>query len=163
MGTESAHRGIDILDNTLYAAKGWGEIYATRMEIMFHYLKLLFVPWPLSWDYSFSQLPVMNWSYALPWISLFAHLTLLVLAVLYFRKLPALSFFILFYFVTMAPTNNFFFNNGATIAERFLFTPSLAFVFIYSFIPDRLFNKKRNPLLACKGMVCLDADSYLHL
>ncbi len=128
VGTESAHRGIAVLDNVLAAAHGFGEVTATKAVILYHYLQLLFIPWPLSWDYSYNQIPVSDPGHFHPWLSLLIHAGLLVFAILFFRKKPVLSFSILFYFICSAPTNNFFINNGSTVGERFLFVPSLGFV-----------------------------------
>ena len=120
---------IPLLDNVLAGNNTFAQATATRMEILFYNLKLLFVPWPLSWDYSFNQIPLVDWSNILPWAGLISYSLLFIIAIVQFRKKPILSFSILFFFITSSPTNNLFFLNGATIAERFLFVPSLAFAF----------------------------------
>lgn len=127
-GTGAPHTmAIPKLDNVLVGADGIGTLLATKMEVLFYYAKLLFVPWPLSWDYSFNQIPLVNWSAVLPWIGLVVYGTLLFLAVFFYKRKPAVSFGILFYLIATLPTNNLFFLNGATLAERFLFVPALGF------------------------------------
>jgi len=138
VGTESAHRGIGILDNALNGAVGFAQVTATKFEILFYYLKLLFVPWPLSWDYSLNHIPIVDWTSTLPWLGLVFYGVIFIMAILLFKKNPVISFSILFFLVASSPTNNFFINNGATVAERFLFVPSLAFAIAFVYILSSL-------------------------
>ncbi len=118
---------IPVLDNVLAGSESFAQSFATKMEILYYYLKLLFVPWPLSWDYSFDQIPLVNWTDILPWIGLIMYAGLAFLAFFYFNKKPIISFSILYYFISSVPTNNLILMNGATLAERFMFVPSFAF------------------------------------
>lgn len=128
IGTAPTNIIDPMLDNILYRAQGFAEITATKAQILFYYIKLLFVPWPLSWDYSYNQIAVVNWSSVTAWLGLIIYGALFVLALLQLRKMPILSFCILFFFLASSPTNNLFIINGANVGERFLFVPSLAFV-----------------------------------
>lgn len=127
VGTRAASSGIPLLENVLNGAKGFSQLWATKFEILFYYIRLLFVPWPLTWDYSFNQIPLVVWDSPLALAGLLVYGSLFALAIWQFRKNPVLSFSILFFFIASAPTNNLFFNNGATVGERFLFVPSLGF------------------------------------
>lgn len=126
MGTATNANGLAILENVLNASASIWQTTATKSVILFHYIRLLFVPWPLTWDYSYNQIPLVNWTSASAWFGLLIYGALFVYAVLFFRKQPVISFLILFFFITSSPTNNLFFINGATIGERFLFVPSFA-------------------------------------
>jgi len=127
-GTGTPHTmGIPKLDNVLAGADGFATLMATKMEVLFYYLKLLFVPWPLSWDYSFNQIPLVNWSNVIPWLGLLLYAMLIFSAAYFFKRQAAISFGILFYLIASLPTNNLFFLNGATLAERFMFVPSVGF------------------------------------
>ncbi len=117
-----------ILENVLYGAKGFAELTATKMEILFHYLRLFFVPWPLSWDYSYNQVPIVNWNSFTPWVSLFLYVGMLGFAIIKIKKLPVISFGILFFLFMLAPTANLLFLSGSTVAERFLFFPSFGLI-----------------------------------
>jgi len=140
IGNEPNNIGLSDLDNVLHAAKGFGEITATKSVILFYYIKLLFVPYPLNWDYSFHQIPVANWMEVLPWIGICIYAALLIYAMLNFKKHSILSFAILFFFISSSPTNNLFFLNGATIGERFLFVPSFGFALGMIFLCVTLFK-----------------------
>jgi protein O-mannosyl-transferase len=117
-----------IMENVLYGAKGFAQVTATKMEILFHYQRLFFVPWPLSWDYSYNEVPVVDWSSATAWVSLLLYVGMFVFALLKIKKQPVISFGILFFLIMLAPTANLFFLNGSTVSERFLFFPSLGLI-----------------------------------
>ena len=115
-----------IIDNVLYGAQSLSELTATKMEILFYYLRLLLLPWPLNCDYSYNQVSLVGWNniYAISGVVTYA--LLLATSFVFFKKKSLISFCILFFFISSAPTNNLFFINGATIGERFLFVPSVA-------------------------------------
>lgn len=117
-----------IMENVLYGAKGFAQVTATKMEILFHYLRLFFVPWPLSWDYSYNEVPIVDWTSVTAWASLLLYGGMFVFALLKIKKQPVISFGILFFLIMLAPTANLFFLNGSTVSERFLFFPSLGLI-----------------------------------
>lgn len=127
IGTSTSTNGLAILENVLNASTSIWQTTATKSVILFHYIKLLFVPWPLTWDYSYNQIPLVNWTSVTAWLGLIVYGTLFIFAILQFKKQPLYSFLILFFFISSSPTNNLFLINGATIGERFLFVPSFAF------------------------------------
>ncbi len=127
IGTSTQSNGLSILENVLNASTSIWQTTATKSVILFHYIRLLFVPWPLTWDYSYNQIPLVNWTSVTAWVGLIIYGLLFIYALLQFKKQPLFSFLILFFFISSSPTNNLFLINGATIGERFLFVPSLAF------------------------------------
>jgi len=138
-GTGTPHTmGIPKLDNVLAGADGFASLMATKMEVLFYYLKLLFVPCPLSWDYSFNQIPLVDWSSSLPWLGLILNAMLVFSAIYFFKRQAAISYAIIFYLIASLPINNLFFLNGATLAERFMFVPSLGFAICVPLVLSKL-------------------------
>ena len=95
--------------------------------------KLLFLfLWParLSVDYSYNAIPISAWSVgswqdAKAFGAMAICLGALILAVrLRFRNKP-LFFFVLFFFITLAPTSNVFILIGSILGERFMYLPSI--------------------------------------
>jgi len=127
IGTSTQTNSLAILDNVLNASTSIWQTTATKSVILFHYIRLLFVPWPLTWDYSYNQIPLVNWTSVTAWMGLIIYGALFIYSVLKFKKQPLFSFLILFFFISSSPTNNLFLINGATVGERFLFVPSFAF------------------------------------
>ena len=140
LGNGTSKADSQELENVLSATKNFGENTATKAVILFYYIKLLFIPWPLNWDYSFNQIPVANWASWMSWLSIFIYGSLFVFAILKFKKHPVLSFSILFFFIASSPTNNLFILNGATVGERFLFVPSFGFALGIVFLMNHLLN-----------------------
>ncbi len=140
VGSSITPAKVNVIDNVLYGANGFAENFATRMEILFIYLRLLFVPLHLTWDYSFNQIPIINLSSPIAWISTVIYTALFVFALTMWRKKKEMSFGILFYFIALAPVSNFFFLFGSTLAERFLFLPSIGFCIAIGFALPTLFK-----------------------
>lgn len=115
------------LDNILFSAGNLNEGIATRFVILFRYLKLLVVPWPLVWDYSYHQLPLNHLSEFLPWLGAGVYAVLIGVALFFIKKQPALAFGILLFLIALTPVSNLFFINATPIGERLLFVPSLGF------------------------------------
>lgn len=140
LGNGTSKTDSQELENVLNATKNFGENTATKAVILFYYIKLLFIPWPLNWDYSFNQIPVANWASWMSWLSVLIYGSLFVFAILKFKKHRVLSFSILFFFIASSPTNNLFIVNGATVGERFLFVPSFGFALGIVFLMNYLLS-----------------------
>lgn len=118
---------VFVLNNSLLGAKNTAEMLATNFVTLGLYLKLLVIPYPLSWDYSYNQIPVINWSDWKAISSLAAYLFLGIYALIMIRKKEIIAFGILFFFITLSVSSNLFVKIGSTFGERFLFVPSLGF------------------------------------
>jgi tetratricopeptide (TPR) repeat protein len=117
-----------VLENVLYGAPDALSHAATVASILWLHVKLMFVPHPLSWDYSFNQLPVTSWAAVGPWLGVLAIGAPVVASYLFRKRKPAITFGMLFFLVMLTPTANIFFLNGTTFAERSLFLPSVGFI-----------------------------------
>jgi Tfp pilus assembly protein PilF len=103
------------------------ERFGLVFYIMLLYLKLLIFPHPLVWDYSYGHFEVDSTIIALGIVALIIHLAMLVYALMTLKKKPMLSFLFLFYLISISLVSNVAIPIGSTMAERFLFIPSLAF------------------------------------
>jgi len=127
IGREPNSSVLSMLDNVLVSAQDLSHKTASIAKVLFYNIRLLFIPWPLSYDYSYNQIPIVGWGSPLSWLGFIIYASLFVFAVLSFNKKRTLSFCVLFFFITSAPTTNIFFLNGAVVGERFLFIPSLGY------------------------------------
>ena len=123
---------INFIDNELAGAPSVVAKIATIILIMGYYVKLLFVPYPLSCNYSFKTIPFVDFSSPLVWLSLVVYLTLATIGVvrLIRRRRDIYAFGILYFLLTIALFSNVLFLVGTTLAERFLFFPSVGFCLI---------------------------------
>jgi hypothetical protein len=117
----------NIIHNTLFSPLSSSDFWGTKMRFLLEYIRILIMPHPLSWDYSYNQLPVTAAFSPISIVSIIIHLCLLISSIVYSRKYPIYAFWVLFYFISFSITNNLFFIIGATVSERLLFIPSAAF------------------------------------
>lgn len=104
--------------------------YATIFYTLGIYIKLIFFPHPLTFDYYPYHIPVMEWSDWQASVSLVVNVVLGILAILLLRKRHIASFALLFYFASLSPMSNVLFPIGVFMNERFVFVASLGFALI---------------------------------
>ncbi len=144
---EIANRELDIMDNSLVAANSASEIFATNFVILWKYLQLLFVPTMLSWDYSYNQIPIANWSSPVAWLSLLIHGGLLTYALFNIKNKSWIAYGIFFYFIALSISSNFIIKIASTMAERFLFIPSIGFCIAAVLVAEKMIRKIPCPAL----------------
>lgn len=159
------NRELDIIDNSLLAATSFTEMLATNFVILWEYLRLLFFPHPLSWDYSYNQIPLSGFSNPVAIFSLLLHALLLVYALFSLRRKNWVAFGILFYFITLSVSSNLVVRIASTLAERFLFLPSIGFCVAVVISAETVLKKishsaLRNTLAVILFSLLLAAYSY---
>lgn len=113
------------LFNNPFVRMGVAQHYATVFLSWLIYLKLIFYPLQLSYDYNFNQINATGFTDTLVIVSVIIHVAMLVCAMLLFKRKSVYAYGILFYFITFSIVSNLFFNIGAPLAERFMYIPSL--------------------------------------
>ena len=114
--------------NNPYAFASGSEKLATEITTSVRYLKLLVYPHPLSYDYSYNQIPYHDFSSPLVWLSIAFYIGLIAAGVYTFRKRHVLSFAIAFYLLNLLLVCNILFDIGATMGERLIYHSSVGFV-----------------------------------
>lgn len=135
--TASSGAGIyhenGILGNSFFHTDIFSYKIANALTILILYLKNFFYPiWQL-YFYGFNQIPVANWQQPLVYVSLILHLALIIVAILKIKRTPEISFGIFFYFISIFVYTHLFITLADTMADRFLFTPSLGLCIIVVF------------------------------
>jgi hypothetical protein len=118
--------GSDIMNNPFYGMTG-SERLATIFLTLGWYLKLLFVPHPLTIDYYPYHVPRVGWSDWRAIAGLVLNVGMGVWAVMNLRKRNIASYAILFYLLTLSIVSNLFVSVGTFMNERFVYMPSVAF------------------------------------
>ena len=118
---------LPVMDNALMAATSTSDMLATNFVLLGKYASLLVVPYPLSWDYSYNQIPIVSFANVWAIAGLVLYLGLGAYAVVRATSKDVFAFAILFYLVTLSISSNLFVKIAATFAERLLYTPSLGF------------------------------------
>jgi tetratricopeptide (TPR) repeat protein len=128
----------NIDDNSLVGAGTFLEREATAIYMMGRYLLLLFFPHPLSYDYSYNENPIISFASAKAIVPSLIYAGLLFIAIRELKKKSFVSFGILFFLITISMTSNLIILIGATMADRFLYVPSLGFCIILTYFWIRL-------------------------
>jgi tetratricopeptide (TPR) repeat protein len=131
----------DLMNNPFLGMTS-AEKSATIFYTFLKYIKLLFVPFPLSHDYYPYAIPKVNWSSIVSITSLVLHLIAGIWALINVRKKSVLAYAILFYLITFSIVSNIVINLGTFMNERFIFMASLGFCIgiayvLIGFLPKR--------------------------
>jgi len=138
--SQTGGSAISLIDNSLTAAPDFMHRQATAFYIGAMYLKLLFFPYPMSSDYSFPQIPVVGFDNPIALGSLVIYVCLFVYAVIHTFKREPVAYGILFYLISIALVANVLFLTRSTMADRFLYAPSLGFCILLVFLLARVFR-----------------------
>ncbi|HXB10768.1 MAG TPA: glycosyltransferase family 39 protein [Bacteroidia bacterium] len=149
----------EILNNPYMLAKGTQKI-ATEWFVLGKYLYTLFVPYPLSSDYSYAQIPYYNITDLPVLFTLLIYIGFTYWGIKLALKRNVLAFAIFFYLFNIAMVSNFLVDIGATMGERLAFHSSLGFVILLTYGAFKLINKmqletKRNVLTGVLAILIL--------
>ncbi|HYV91478.1 MAG TPA: tetratricopeptide repeat protein [Chitinophagales bacterium] len=131
---------IPLIDNSLVAAHDFIHREATAFYVLGLYIKLLFFPHPMSSDYSFHQIPVVGFDNPVALGSLIIYIALGAFGLMRLLKKDPVGYGILFYLIGIALVANVLFLTRSTMADRFLYSPSLGFSIVLVFLLARIFR-----------------------
>lgn len=120
--------------NDSFAFMTPGQKYATIFYTFGMYLKLIFFPHPLTWDYYPYHIPIMEWSSILVLFSFVLMLIFIVIGLKGLKNKTFISYCILFYLVPLSLTSNILFPVGAFMGERFLYASTLGFTLMIAYL-----------------------------
>ncbi|MBN8679127.1 MAG: hypothetical protein J0M29_12940 [Chitinophagales bacterium] len=128
-----SEKGIDAstdIMNNPFLGMGKDERLATIFLTLAWYVKLLFVPHPLTIDYYPYHVPKVSWSDWRALIGVVGYAAMAVWALWKLKKGNVLAYAILFYLATLSIVSNLFVSIGTFMNERFLYMPSIAFCLV---------------------------------
>lgn len=124
---------LNIMNNPyLYATAAQG--IATKVLVLLNYVGMLFFPYRLAADYSYSQMAYTSFGNPLVWCSLALHLALVVAAILLIRRKHVLGFAIALYLLHLFLVSNLVVNIGAPMGERLIYHSSIGFVIAIAWV-----------------------------
>ncbi len=135
----------DLMNNPFYGMTGMQRA-ATIVYTLGLYLKMCFYPHPLTHDYYPYAIPIMEMSDWRSILSFVAHLALVIVAILGFKKKSIFSYSILFYLIALSIVSNVLIPIGSFMNERFMYFSSIGFViavayFFFEVLPELLNTK----------------------
>jgi len=156
--TNTSAAGLGLIDNPFLGASK-SETMATIFYTLLIYVKLLFFPHPLTWDYYPYHIKIVNWLNPVVILSLLFYLGIIIYAIYGLKPPPnppagrksspyggvrggraVISYSIWLYILPLTIVSNLFFPIGTFMAERFVFISSIGFCIfigwlIYNYLP----------------------------
>lgn len=142
LNTVGSDYELMLINNSLVGANGFTEKFATAVSILGRYIMLMIAPVTLVFDYSYNTIPNIG----LGDFRFLLSFLILGYALYYaLKNLSArnpLSFGILFFTGTILLVSNIFILIEATMAERFIYTPSYGFCITAAILLASVFKMK---------------------
>jgi len=100
---------------------------SSAFMLFLHSFRILLIPYPLTHDYSYNQLPGVSWTSPLALLGLVTFIAAVIYSGLELRKKSVIGFISSTWLILFTPALGFILLRGGTFAERLLFFPSMAF------------------------------------
>ncbi|MBK8701850.1 MAG: hypothetical protein IPN29_20705 [Saprospiraceae bacterium] len=123
---EIGQKITDIMNNPFLEMNA-GEKLATILYTLGLYVKLLFIPWPLTHDYYPYAIPIMNWGMWKVWLSFLLYAAMVYWGYKTLKQKQVSGYAIWYYLITLTIVSNVVINLGTFMNDRFIYMPSLGF------------------------------------
>ncbi len=127
LGSLTGSAEHQLINNSLLGATSFGQQLGSAFMVIGKYLYLLFIPFPLSFDYSYDQIKLVDLFSTPSLIPMIIVVAALAWAFCNLYSRNAAAFGILFFAITLSLVSNLIFLIESTMAERFLYIPSVGF------------------------------------
>jgi tetratricopeptide (TPR) repeat protein len=134
-------RPLKYIEYPLESSDPFSLKFGTSMIILGRYLKLIFVPYPMSFYYGYAYVLPTPFLQAIPILTLIFHLVLLGTALYWIRKDSLISFSILFYLAAIVVFSNLFIPIPGLMGDRFLLIPSIGFCIFITVVFSKYFKQ----------------------
>ena len=128
-------------ENGSYSFFSTSEKLASIIFVLGWYIKLLFLPHPLTNDYYPRQVEVMGLEHPYVIISLLALISVTALGFWFWKRNRLVSFSVFYFLFTISIFSNILFPIGTHLSERFLFMPSLGFCLLLAYVLWNIYYK----------------------
>lgn len=120
-------RSLQPIENTLVLPHTKFETIATGFATLGEYFRLMIYPNELSFYYGYAKTKTENLSNVWVWISIFVHLALIVIGLIFMRKKPIITWGVFWYFGSILLFSNWVELVAGMVGERLAFTASFGF------------------------------------
>lgn len=129
-----------ILGNSLFHLGSPLARLANSFNLLIEYLINFLYPFDLVYYYGYNVIPIVTWSSPVVLFSLLLHIGAIIFAIKKRREFPVISFSILFYLISIAIYLHVFIVFSDTMADRFMFAPSLGLCILLVALIFRIFK-----------------------
>jgi protein O-mannosyl-transferase len=148
LGSLKGESEILLINNSLVNANG--DIIkqvATAFSILFRYLILMIAPITLIFDYSYNTIPTVGFGDIKALLGFILIIVGLIFGLKSLIKREMLGFAIFFFLGTIVLLSNVFFLIEATMAERFMYTPSFGICILFALGIGRFIKSDKKEIL----------------
>lgn len=128
------------LMNNPFQDANFNQKYSTIILTLGIYLKLLFWPYPLTYDYYPYHIPLLSFGNMWVILSLLVYIAIISYAILKLQSKNLLSYSILFFIVALFPVSNLLVGVGVFMSERFIYQASIGFSIIVAYLIFLIFD-----------------------
>lgn len=144
LGAGGSDYELMVINNSMVGAPSFAMQLATAFTILGKYLYLFVLPVTLVFDYSYNTILNVSFSHPAAILSFAIIAGGLFVAIKNLPKRSPLSFSILFFLGTVSLVSNVFFLIEATMAERFIFTPTLGLCLLVGYGANHFLTAKKS-------------------
>ncbi len=141
------------------------ERMATALRTTVEYINLHLWPFPLSADYWTDEVPVIGFGHLIALGCILFLAALVWVSIKWRSGIPAMSWGILFFLLTLLPVSNFLFAAGFLKAERILYIPSIGLITALSALLVLMFRRpglqKAGYLVVCAGLLFFAGRTWI--
>lgn len=153
-----AENQYHLFDNALVREAPFTQLLATKIYILGKYLLLLFIPYPLRYDYSYNTIPLLSFSHPPVVLNALAIMAIIAGSIAWLYKPRSagrrpLAFALSLLVLPLVPVSNLLFPIGSTMAERFLFVPVAGFVLLCIWLVHTVLKRWMDDRLALRVIV----------
>ncbi|MBK7964998.1 MAG: tetratricopeptide repeat protein [Bacteroidetes bacterium] len=142
LGDGGSDYQLMVVNNSMVDASTFASQFATAISILGKYLYLFILPVTLVFDYSYNTIPNVSFSNPNALFSLIVFAFGLIYSIRSLSQRSIAAFGILFFLGTISLVSNVFFLIEATMAERFIYTPTLGLCILVGVMTNSLLTKK---------------------
>lgn len=148
----------DLMNNP-FLQMDTAEKFATILYTLILYIKLLFIPVPLTHDYYPYTIPIMNFGDWQVWLSIITYSVMLWWSFKYFKQKSISSYAFLFYLAALTIVSNVVINLGTFMNDRFVYISSVGYCLlivwgVYS-LKDKILTFGKPIMLGLFGLMTL--------
>ncbi len=127
----------EIMNNPFLYATGL-QSFLTKIYILLLYIKLILIPYPLVYDYSYRMIPYQDISSPGVWLSVLFYTGIFIYALNGFKSKNIFSFCILMFLLTISVSSNIIVEIGLTMGDRMMFLPTIFTSIIFALAGNKI-------------------------
>jgi tetratricopeptide (TPR) repeat protein len=137
---QSTVRPLKYAEFPVAAEDSYSKRFGLAAEVLIRYLKLVIVPYPMSYYYGYAYITPKEVTSPLALLSIFIYGLIALAAIIFYWRKPLLSYALIFYLISISVYTDLIAPIPGVMADRFLLVPSIGFCLILAWGLFRIFK-----------------------